>query len=272
MANSHLHARYQNGHRLTGIIYLHRITDIRVGGISRRTFNVFRKLCGQDSLANVMIVTNMWSNPPTERELEREDELRTHSDFFQPALEKGATLVRREHKNQESAHAIIRRLLDKQPTVMSFQHELVDEKRELSETGAGQEVAHELIMAAERHKAEMQSLKADMEAALNERDEQTQKELAEWQAQAQAAEAKRQAEMESLKKGFGEDHARWQKLIDEATAERNAAEVRHREAREELENARKQEREAAEHHRREMQERIEQLQRDINNKGGCIIA
>lgn len=268
-----LASSYQSGHKLTGIIYLHRITDIRVGGISRRTFNVFRKLCGQDSLANVLIVTNMWSDPPTERELEREDELRTHSDFFQPALEKGATLVRREHKNQESAHAIIRRLLKKQPTVMSFQRELVDEKKELSDTGAGQEVAHELIKAAERHKAEMQSLKADMETALNERDEQTQKELAEWQAQAQAAEAKRQEEMESLKKGFGDEHARWQRLIDEATAERKAAEARHREAREELEVARRQEREAAENNRREMQDKIADLEHRINSKGGgCIIA
>jgi len=263
---------YKSGYKLTGIIYLHRITDIRVGGISRRTFNVFRKLCGQDSLSNVLIVTNMWSDPPTERELDREKELRDHPDFFQLALEKGATLVRREHKDQESAHKIIRLLLKNQPTVMNFQRELVDQGKELSDTGAGQVLTHELKLAMERHKAEMQAVKAEMEAALNERDELTQKELSEWQAQAQAAEAKRQEEMESLKKGFGDEHARWQKLIDDANAERKAAEDRNREAREELENTRKMEREAAEHNRREMQEKIAQLEREINSKGSCIIA
>ncbi|KAF8601789.1 hypothetical protein BDV93DRAFT_558184 [Ceratobasidium sp. AG-I] len=95
---------YTSGHKLTRLIYLHRITDIRVGGISRRTFNVFRKLCGKDSLSNVLIVTNMRSDPPTPTELEREAELRDHRDFFQPALQRGATLVRRSHETTESAH------------------------------------------------------------------------------------------------------------------------------------------------------------------------
>ncbi|KAF8601790.1 hypothetical protein BDV93DRAFT_558185 [Ceratobasidium sp. AG-I] len=245
---------YQQGHELTGIIYLHRITDIRVGGISRRTFNVFRKLCGKESLSNVLIVTNMWSDPPTERELEREEELRSHLDFFQEALAKGATLVCREPKSPKSAQKIIRLLLKKQPTVMGFQRELVDEKKELSETGAGQVLTQELKLAMERHKAEMQA------------------ELSEWQAEAQAAEAKRQEEMESLKKGFGEEHAKWKKLIDDANAEHEAAEASDRKAREELEEARRMEREAAEHNRREMQEKIAQLERDINSKGGCLIA
>src|ERR1044071_8985616 len=101
---TYLNARYQKGFKLTGIIYMHRITDIRVGGISRRTFNVFRKLCGKDSLSNVLLVTNMWSDPPTPQQIDRETELCTHADFFQPAIEQGATMARRAHKDEQSAH------------------------------------------------------------------------------------------------------------------------------------------------------------------------
>ncbi|KAG9089745.1 hypothetical protein FRC07_012265, partial [Ceratobasidium sp. 392] len=131
---------YQNGYKLTGIIYLHRITDIRVGGISRRTFNVFRKLCGSDSLSNVLIVTNMWSDPPTEAELDREEELRDHKDFFQSALEQGARMVRRTHKTKESAHEILGMLVGKEATTMQIQRELVEQKKDLSDTDAGQTV------------------------------------------------------------------------------------------------------------------------------------
>ncbi|KAF8601791.1 hypothetical protein BDV93DRAFT_410663, partial [Ceratobasidium sp. AG-I] len=153
---------YEKGYKLSGIIYLHRISDIRMGGISRRTFSVFRKLCGEKSLTNVLIVTNMWSDPPTERELLREEELRDHPDFFQPALQQGASLIRRSHKTQGSAHDVLRLLLDKKPQAMKFQEELVDEKKELSDTGAGRVVAEDLLKATERHNADMQTLKKEM--------------------------------------------------------------------------------------------------------------
>ncbi|QRV78132.1 50S ribosome-binding GTPase [Ceratobasidium sp. AG-Ba] len=259
---------YEKGYKLTGIIYLHRITDIRVGGISRRTFNVFRKLCGTDSLSNVLIVTNMWSDPPTQEQLDREAELRDHGDFFQPALAQGARLVRRTHKTEQSAHEILSMLIGKEATTMEIQRELVDEKKELADTGAAQVVERELRMAVEKHRKEMEQVKADMETAIRERDERTQKELEEWQAQAQAQDEKRTKELESMKKGFGEEQARWKKEIEEARARREAAEK----MRQEIEEARRKQQEADAHHRHELEKRISQLQHDLNNKPGCIIA
>ncbi|ELU38861.1 hypothetical protein AG1IA_07113 [Rhizoctonia solani AG-1 IA] len=217
-------SRYREGYKLTGIIYMHRISDIRVGGISRRTFNVFRKLCGKDSLSNVLLVTNMWSDPPTSEQLNRENELRTHADFFLPAIEQGATMVRRTHKNQQSAHSIIRMLLEKNPITMQVQEELVVQRKALSDTGAGREVEHELIMAAEKHKAEMSELKTEMEEALKDRDERTQKELAQYQLDAKAAEEKRQSELAALRKGYDDEQVRWQQQAEEARAQQKAME------------------------------------------------
>ncbi|KAG8738085.1 hypothetical protein FRC10_007296 [Ceratobasidium sp. 414] len=262
---------YEQGYKLTGIIYLHRITDIRFGGISRRTFSVFRNLCGQDSLSNVVIVTNMWSDPPTLGELEREAELQNHPDFFQPALEQGATMARRTHKNQESAHDIIRMLLGKGETTMSIQEELVDQGKELSDTGAGQVVEQDIRMATERHRAEMLQVKEEMEEAIRKRDERTQKELEEWQAKAKVEEEKRSKEMASMREGFGEEQARWKKEIEVAEADRKAAEVERRRVRDELEMAKRMERECDEHARRQLQGRVNKLEHDLAQKGGCII-
>ncbi|CAE7109000.1 unnamed protein product [Rhizoctonia solani] len=269
-----LAASYQKGFKLTGIIYMHRITDIRVGGISRRTFNVFRKLCGKDSLSNVLLVTNMWSDPPTSEEIGRETELRTHVDFFQPAIEQGATMVRRAHKDKQSAHDIIRMLLQKDPVAMQVQQELVDQGKALADTGAGREVEHELAMAAEKHKAEATKLKSEMEKALRDREERAKKELARHQEEARAAEKKRQEELAALKKQRDEEQARRQKQAEQAQAEKRAAEARQQALRREQEEARRRQEEAAEHQRREMQNRINHLQHQVHHHdgGGCIIA
>ncbi|GAB1521101.1 hypothetical protein RhiTH_004192 [Rhizoctonia solani] len=267
-----LAASYREGYKLTGIIYMHRISDIRVGGISRRTFNVFRKLCGKDSLSNVLLVTNMWSDPPTSEQLNRENELRTHADFFLPAIEQGATMVRRTHKNQQSAHSIIRMLLEKNPITMQVQEELVVQRKALSDTGAGREVEHELIMAAEKHKAEMSELKTEMEEALKDRDERTQKELAQYQLDAKAAEEKRQSELAALRKGYDDEQVRWQQQAEEARAQQKAMEAGQQALRDELQAARRQHQEASENQRIELQKRISDLEHRVAHPpGGCII-
>ena len=40
--------------------YMYRISEVRIGGTSRRNFRIFRELCGKESLCNVLIVTTMW--------------------------------------------------------------------------------------------------------------------------------------------------------------------------------------------------------------------
>ena len=53
--------RYEEGSKLAGVIYVHRISDRRFSGIAGRNFKIFRELCGETSLKNVVLVTNMWS-------------------------------------------------------------------------------------------------------------------------------------------------------------------------------------------------------------------
>ncbi|KAG8718281.1 hypothetical protein FRC09_012904 [Ceratobasidium sp. 395] len=265
---------YKEGYKLTGIIYLHRITDIRVGGISRRTFNVFRQLCGNSSLSNVLIVTNMWSDPPTPVEIEREIELRDHPDFFQPALLKGAKMARRTHKDQASAHEIVRMLLGKQTTTMTIQKELVDQEKDLAATGAGKILEREPQLMIERHRLEMEQAKQDMEDAVRERDEQAKMDLEKLQTQARADDAKRRQELESMRSGFGKEQARWKQEIEAAKASQRATQAEQDRVRAELERTRNAQRTADAQAQQQLRERIAQLERDLASRrsGGCIIA
>ena len=81
-------ARYEKGSKLAGVIYTHRISDKRFTGIAGRNFKIFRELCGETNLKNVVLVTNMWGEVPHEVGKAREKELA--SVFLKPALDKGA--------------------------------------------------------------------------------------------------------------------------------------------------------------------------------------
>ena len=129
--------RYEKGFKLTGIIYFHRITDQRFTGIDVQNLRVFRKLCGDQTLKNVTILTNMWENIKPEDGEARERQLSAR--FFKPAIDKGARLLR--HSNTvESAHSIIRGILNNNPLALRIQEELVDKRIEFTQTAAGGEI------------------------------------------------------------------------------------------------------------------------------------
>ncbi len=168
--------RYVNGRRLSGIVYLHRISDYRMGGISRKNFSMFRKLCGDDTLKNVAIVTNMWPREITELELEREAQLKTDPLLFKPVLDQKAKMLR-HFNTEESARNIIRHLIHNHPEVLQIQREIVDEKKDIVQTQACVELDDELEKLRQEHKREMQDLREQMEEALRERDEQRRMDL-----------------------------------------------------------------------------------------------
>ncbi|KAG0699562.1 P-loop containing nucleoside triphosphate hydrolase protein, partial [Suillus ampliporus] len=163
MIAAYLSKTYEQGTRLAGIIYLHRISDFKMGSISQRNFKIFRELCGESSLNNVLIVTNMWSEVKRETGEARESELASKNKFFKPVLEKGAQLLRHEG-TLESAHTILRYLINKHPAVLRIQQEIIDEHKPIEKTAAGSELRRALNQQAERHNEEISNLRADMAA------------------------------------------------------------------------------------------------------------
>ena len=174
--NSH---RSKSGRKLTGIIYLHRITDPRMGGISIRNMRTFRKLCGEDALRNVVVVTTRWDDVlQKDREAmgRREKELmETEGNFFEPLIAAGGRFFR--HDNTfESASRIMGKVLDNNPVALQIQVEM-DKGMMLGETAAGMELAVEMKKLIAKHSNEMGDLQKEMAAAIVEKDEMLRKEL-----------------------------------------------------------------------------------------------
>ncbi|KAF8150026.1 P-loop containing nucleoside triphosphate hydrolase protein [Crassisporium funariophilum] len=211
MIAAFLATAYQNGKKLAGVIYIHRISDFRMGGISTRNFKMFRQLCGESTLKNVVIVTNMWGEVSLEVGEAREAELASQDMFFKPVLDKGGQLLRHENSS-ESAHNILRSIVENHPISLQIQRELVDQKKDISQTAAGEELNREMMIQIQKHRNEMRMLQEEMREAIRTKDEETRKEL-------EIETRKLQAEMNRVQSDS-------QKLVSEYNEEKNKMERR----------------------------------------------
>ncbi|KAF9647083.1 hypothetical protein BDM02DRAFT_3117563 [Thelephora ganbajun] len=167
---------YEAGSKLAGVIYIHRISDKRFTGIAERSLKMFRELCGDSTLKNVILVTNMWEVVAKDVGEARERELVTN--FFKPVLDKGAQLAR--HRNTtESAHGIIRRIMRNHPITLQIQRELVDDHKDITDTVAGKAINKEFNEQIRRHQAELKAIQEETLKARNEKDKETMWELEE---------------------------------------------------------------------------------------------
>lgn len=161
MIAAFLAVTYEEGFKLSGILYFHRISDYRAGGVSVRNLKMFKKLCGETSFPNVVVVTNMWGQVDPEIGTKREAQLKTDDLLYKRLLANGAHMMR--HMNTvPSAEAIIRLTLNNKPRPLRIQEELVEENKDVSATSAGQELHRELYDHIRKCHEEIQALKEEM--------------------------------------------------------------------------------------------------------------
>lgn len=147
---------------LAGLIYMHRISDTRMGGTARRNLRVFHRLCGQNSLKNVVIVTTMWDKVTLEEGERREQELQSSETLFKPLLDEGAVMCRHDG-TLASAMGIIDYLLRiRDHATTQIVHELLYEQKTLENTAAGTEIQSELRAILQKHSADMKSLEGEL--------------------------------------------------------------------------------------------------------------
>lgn len=154
--------QYESGLKLKGVIFFHRITDIKMGGTSMKTLQICRKICGQDALKNVMLVTTRWNEVEKSVGAQREEELRAH--FWKFMLDFGSTMAR-YHGDKDSAVTIASQLLQKETVILDLQRELVDRGKDLSQTSAGALVNGDIEELKAKYEAELRDL-ADLKKDL----------------------------------------------------------------------------------------------------------
>ncbi|TFK19372.1 hypothetical protein FA15DRAFT_697568 [Coprinopsis marcescibilis] len=167
---------YTKGRKLQGILYFHRISDVRMGALSKRNFVMFQKMCGEHTYANVVLVTSRWSEVNELVGISRENELKSKGIFFKPLIEAGAPLVRYE-RNIDSAHHAIRQVLRRAPVTLTIQKEMAVERKALAQTQAGMELQLEKLGHIQKYQESLKGLTQEIEIVKQENDMQTQQEL-----------------------------------------------------------------------------------------------
>ena len=161
---------------LGGFLYLHRVSCPWVMGMSTRHLMMFRELCGRSTLENVIIVTTGWDHVSLGDGEVCESALVT--DFFKPALDDGAKLVRYRVAAQQTAHDIIRRVTQNLRTspepneqIRRHQDELKAVREEMIKVLRDQEqilrreFEQEIRRVREQARVELERVRVDLERA-----------------------------------------------------------------------------------------------------------
>ena len=129
----------KTGVQLSGIIYLHPISDGRIGGTGKRNLELLQNLVGQENMGNVKLITTKSVTP--EESKTRLDDLVLH--FWNGMTAAGAQ-VDRYDGTDEDGKRIIQSVLKTSPVNLLFQQEL-QEGREVEQTSAGKSLMEAFI-------------------------------------------------------------------------------------------------------------------------------
>jgi hypothetical protein len=132
-------------------------------GSARRQLELFKKLCGQESLKSVIFITTKWDDTPASKAESREQDLL--KGHLKEMVDSGAR-VERHDGTRESAQRIVRAVLEMVPTSTRIQQEMVDEGKDLKDTEAGQSLNQATLKEIEDLKAKIGRMQKGNDEAL----------------------------------------------------------------------------------------------------------
>jgi hypothetical protein len=129
---------YKMNVRIGGIVYLHRVTDPRVQGSALRALRIFKKTCGADNYAGIVLATTRWDEVNSTVGSKRVRELKDKPEFWGEMVA-GGSHVSDTSAGRISALKIVNYFATKNKTyILQLQKEMVDQDTPLHQTGAGQ--------------------------------------------------------------------------------------------------------------------------------------
>ncbi|EXL72085.1 hypothetical protein FOPG_12339 [Fusarium oxysporum f. sp. conglutinans race 2 54008] len=146
---------YEDNIKLSGILYLHEITDRRMGGSAKKNLMMFRKLCGKDSLMNAILITTMWEDEYAAIGERREQEQIAMGGFWGALVEEGAQINRRNN-TRSSAMSLLRTIAKNNRVTISIQKEMVTEQRVMKEMSEALEMERQARKDQDERSAEEQ--------------------------------------------------------------------------------------------------------------------
>lgn len=156
---------YKTNISLTGIIYLHRVTDNRMSGSLLKNLELFISLCGLKVMPKVIIATTMWSEVREEIGTRREGELKR--TFWKEMLDVGCR-TERFVDTQESAWHIVDCLVGSASGGnFLITNEIVEAHLGLHETQAGITLNKQLEQLIKDQKAGSRKFRKEAEKQTN---------------------------------------------------------------------------------------------------------
>ncbi|KZW01772.1 hypothetical protein EXIGLDRAFT_602653, partial [Exidia glandulosa HHB12029] len=152
---------YRSGAKIVGVIYLHRITDPRMGGSAVKNLRYFREICGEDAMSHVILCTTRWDEVKQSEGEMREQLLR--DDFWRSMLARGSTLKRHDN-TPASARRIVAEVMKNGGIDLKVQEEMVDEGKSFEYTSAAHGMREEMERLTREHEAEMRRIRETEEA------------------------------------------------------------------------------------------------------------
>ncbi|KAF2670963.1 P-loop containing nucleoside triphosphate hydrolase protein [Microthyrium microscopicum] len=216
-----LAAAYSNKAKLAGIIYLHRISDVRMGGSALRNLRMFKRLCGESSLNSVILATTHWKDTngvsiPDATGNARIDELVGTNGFWGGMVDRGSQVVKHDGSKASALEIVDNLYARRARVILDIQRQLIDQKRNLDDTDAAQALQQELIRERKEFQRKLEGLKEDMKEAISENDgkwqEQLQKDKIEYEAKINKTYAETDALRTNLKKIAEEKEAQFKEL------------------------------------------------------------
>ncbi|KAH8702821.1 P-loop containing nucleoside triphosphate hydrolase protein, partial [Phaeosphaeriaceae sp. PMI808] len=133
-----LEESYRSRKLLSGIIYLHRISDPRMQGSSLENIRMFRRLCGFEALKNVLLVTTFWDTVSDAEGRRRERELSSNDEFWGRMIKKGSKVKRwSQCSRSDVTKGILDAIVPDAKRALQAQIEIVDQGKQWEKTDVG---------------------------------------------------------------------------------------------------------------------------------------
>jgi hypothetical protein len=169
---------YETGIRLSAIIYLHRIIDLRIPGSAVRGLRIFKEICGAENFHGVAMATTFWDRVDDfDTARERELELHKNPQFWKDLVE-GKCTSRALTAGKTSAIELVTAIAQsKKRLTLKMQRQLVDEKLRIHETDAGKVLQQFWFGEKGDLYTEFEQTRQDLTAALTANETKRQKDL-----------------------------------------------------------------------------------------------
>ena len=162
---------YQDGEQLSGVLYLHQLTDDRPNASDLRNLRILKKICGSEFYRHIVIGVTGVDEEDHDVAENREKALKDSSDFWKDMITEGSRVEHVKSQRQKCIDILLD-LATRGPNTLLIQREVHEENKTVLETEAADEIrsytqrrairdAEELERITEynRHEADLQKLK-----------------------------------------------------------------------------------------------------------------